>query len=264
MCIRKKSTDDTNKTMQNFKFVNPYEDGDGLMESLCHIFLFDYGVIVFWNLEESEEKTIIAELKKYEIKSNFKTENDYLQYKQRSDDDVFNPKLYINNDTLFLSGDKFEEKLSVSYAIGQSSKLDYFEEDIDISIGEARVLAEELAKTGRISLDHISLNKKIGKLHLKKNEINLDTDILDIPDYFWNNDKYQAHFNTVSKYLEINKRTEVINHRLNIIAELLFVLNEGVNFRHISKLDWAIIILILINVLILFIWDILIENIILK
>lgn len=106
----------------------------------------------------------------------------------------------------------------MSYALAQSAKLDYFEEDIDYSIDEARMLAEELAKYGFIKLDHITLNKKIGRLHLKKNEVNLDTDILDIPDYFWDNDKYQAHFNTTSKYFEISKRTEVINHRLNIIG----------------------------------------------
>lgn len=106
----------------------------------------------------------------------------------------------------------------MSYALGQSSKLDYFEEDIDYSIDEARSLAEELAQNGYIKLDHITLNKKIGKLYLKKNEINLDTDILDIPDYFWNNDKYQIHFKHISKYFEINKRTDVINHRLDIIG----------------------------------------------
>ncbi len=145
----------------------------------------------------------------------------------------------------------------MSYSIAQSSKLDYFEADIDYSNDETRSLAEELARNGYINIDHIALNKKIGKLYLKKNEINLDTDILDVPDYFWNNDKYQPNFNVVCKYFEISKRTEVINHRLNIIGELLYVLNEEVNFNHISNLDWTIIILILINVLILFFWDIL-------
>jgi len=87
---------------------------------------------------------------------------------------------------------------------------------------------------------------------------------LDNPDYFWENDKYQSQFQAVSKYFEISKRTGVINHRLNIIAELLYVLNEEVNFRHISKLEWAIIILILINVLILFFWDIVVVDILRK
>lgn len=216
-------------------------------------------------MTEIEEKSIISEMKPFELHSNFKIECDYINYEDTNiEEQTFNSKIYINRDSLILCGSKFEEKLAVSYALAQSGKLDYFEEDIDFSIDEARTLAEELAKNGYIELDHVTLNKKIGKLYLKKNEINLDTDILDIPDYFWNNDKYQNHFTTVSKYFEISKRTEVINHRLNIIAELLYVLNEEVNFRHISKLEWAIIILILINVLILFFWDILFVDILQK
>jgi uncharacterized Rmd1/YagE family protein len=172
-------------------------------------------------MSEIEEKSIIAEIKQFSVKANLKIECDNINYEEtKLDEEDFNPKTYIFNDHLYLCGTKFEEKLAVSYALAQSSKLDYFEEDIDYSIDEARSLADELAQNGYIQLDHLTLNKKIGKLYLKKNEINLDTDILDIPDYFWNNDKYQTHFHHVSKYLEISKRTEVINHRLDIIGVL--------------------------------------------
>jgi uncharacterized Rmd1/YagE family protein len=136
-------------------------------------------------MSEIEEKSIISELKTFEIKSNMKIECDYINYEDvKLEEESFNSKTYINRDHLILCGNKFEEKLAVSYALGQSAKLDYFEEDIDYSIDEARTLAEELEKNGYINLDHITLNKKIGKLYLKKNEINLDTDILDIPHYF--------------------------------------------------------------------------------
>ncbi len=173
-------------------------------------------------MSEIEERSIISELRPYEIKSNAKVESDGITYEDtKIEEDTFDHRNFINKDHLILCGNKFAEKLAVSFALAQSSKLDYFEEDIDYSIDESRGLAEELAKHGYINLDHFTLNKKIGKLYLKKNEINLDTDILDIPDYFWNNDQYQSHFNTVAKYFEISKRTEVINHRLNIIAVLL-------------------------------------------
>lgn len=206
--------------LDQYKFIEPNSfQNDKIQDDHCYMFIFDYGVIVFWNMTEIEEKSIISELRPYEIKSNITKERDFITFEEtKTEEENFNSKSYINTDNLVLCGNNFEEKLAVSYAIAQSSKLDYFEVDIDNSTDEARTLAEELANKGYINLDHITLNKKIGKLHLKKNEINLDTDILDIPDYFWNNDVYQPHFNAVSKYFEINKRTEVINHRLNIIA----------------------------------------------
>jgi len=40
-------------------------------------------------------------------------------------------------------------------------KLGYFESDIDNSISEARMLAEELEKNGVVNIDHIELNKKV-------------------------------------------------------------------------------------------------------
>jgi uncharacterized Rmd1/YagE family protein len=98
-------------------------------------------------------------------------------------------------------------------------------------------------------------------LYLKKNEINLDTDMLDIPEFLWNNDKYQKNFSLIIKYFEIEKRINILNHRLNIIGELLYLLCEEINFRHISSLDWIIIILLAINVAILFFWDILAKDI---
>jgi uncharacterized Rmd1/YagE family protein len=211
--------EDLKSNLDQYKFIDPFEETDAISDNHCYIFIFDYGVIVFWNMSEIEEKSIIAELKKFQLKSNNKVESDIINYEEtKVEEEPINSKSYINTDHLMLCGTTFEEKLAVSYALAQSSKLDYFEDDIDNSIDEARTLAEELAQKGYINLDHITLNKKIGKLYLKKNEINLDTDILDIPDYFWNNDKYQTHFNIISKYFEIHKRTEVINHRLDIIG----------------------------------------------
>lgn len=176
--------DDLQSNLDQYKFIvrikfkfyyiyfflkDPFSDSDKINESLCYIFIFDYGVIVFWNMTEIEEKSIISELKQFQLKSNIKIERDHINYEENKNDeeDLLNAKSYINTDHLILCGNTFEEKLAVSYALAQSSKLDYFEEDIDYSIDESRTLAEELAQKGYINLDHITLNKKIGKLYLK-------------------------------------------------------------------------------------------------
>lgn len=51
---------------------------------------------------------------------------------------------------------------------------------------------------GYIKIRCCDLKKKIAIIYLKKNEVNLETDILDTPDYFWDNDKYQQNFHSVS------------------------------------------------------------------
>jgi uncharacterized Rmd1/YagE family protein len=68
------------------------------------MFFFDYGVVVFWNMTELEEKSIIAEIKYFEIKPNENVECDYIQYDEKNiDEEVnFNVRAYILRDLLSL------------------------------------------------------------------------------------------------------------------------------------------------------------------
>ena len=52
----------------------------------------------------------------------------------------------------------------------------------------------------------------------------------------------------VAKYLEITRRAEVLNKRLDIIKELFDMLASEYHNSHASMLEWIVIILILIEV----------------
>lgn len=52
----------------------------------------------------------------------------------------------------------------------------------------------------------------------------------------------------MSKYLEVDARTEVINKRLDLLKELLSVLQRQMERAHGVELEWIIIILIVISV----------------
>jgi len=51
-----------------------------------------------------------------------------------------------------------------------------------------------------------------------------------------------------SKYLEIERRAEVLNKRLDIIKELFDMLANELQNTHANKLEWIIIVLIMIEV----------------
>ena len=46
-------------------------------------------------------------------------------------------------------------------------------------------MAYELARTGTIPLSSKEMSKRIGALIVQKNMVNLETDILETPEYFW-------------------------------------------------------------------------------
>ena len=103
--------------------------------------------------------------------------------------------------------------------------------------------------TGNISLSRKSLAKKIGTLFVERNYINLNSDILDTPDFFWRRAKYEPYYEMSIDFMDIKQRLGILNSRLDIIHELYGILSTELQHIHSSRLEWIIIFLILIEVL---------------
>ena len=59
---------------------DPYDHTmDSNLENFCYIFWFSYGTIIFWNMTEMEERSIIEQTKQFEIVPN-EVERDTIEY----------------------------------------------------------------------------------------------------------------------------------------------------------------------------------------
>ena len=54
----------------------------------------------------------------------------------------------------------------------------------------------------------------------ERNEVNLHFDVLDSPEFFWEQDKFKHVYDRLFGYLELQKRVDVLNKRLDILKEL--------------------------------------------
>lgn len=214
----------------------PYENGN-----IC---IFSYGCVTFWDLNEKQESAFLQTLKQFE---NGSIDAEYHLFDYKIDNEY-----KVSQDIITLSNQMPIEmqKLAVSYGISQSVKLSVFETRIDSTIEQTRYIPEELAHTGKISMSRKQLSKKIGALFLERNSINLHTDILDTPGFFWDHPEYDPIYMMTIKDLDLKSRTTVLNTRLDIIRELFDVLQDALNNRHATMLEWVIIILISIEVII--------------
>ena len=70
-------------------------------------------------------------------------------------------------------------------------------------IQQTQKLPQELAQHGKISLTSTQISKQIGQLFIERSDVNLTSDILDTPEYFWENDEHLTFFKRVKNYLEI-------------------------------------------------------------
>jgi len=48
---------------------------------------------------------------------------------------------------------------------------------------------------------------------LQRNSVNLHSDILDVPDFFWENSELEPLYAMTRSYLDLNKRVEILNRR---------------------------------------------------
>lgn len=206
------------------------------------VFYFSYGVIVSWGLTEAEEKICLSYVKGFEKEPTHKVEIDEFSY-------VYGDALSIEKDEIVLQNKNILSKLAVSYGVAQSAKLTIFEDLIQKTIGLTKDLPTELARKGKISLSKKAISKKIGELFIKRSFINLHSEILDIPDFFWDYPELEPFYRKSAHYLDVGKRGDILNKRLAVIHELFEILSGELNHQHASRLEWIIIVLIVIEVI---------------
>lgn len=212
------------------------------------VFYFAYGAVVFWGFTREEEKEFLSELKKFERDPVLHSEDEFTF--------VLGDSMKIEEDEITLPNKSALSKFAVSHGIAQSVKLIIFEDSIQKTFDTTKRLPEELAEKGNISLSRKEISQKMGELFIERNYINLHTEMLDTPEFFWEHPELEVFYRRTSHYLDIAKRVEALNRRLNVVHELFEILRNELNHQYSSRLEWAIIFLIMIEVILSLMRDI--------
>ena len=96
-----------------------------------------------------------------------------------------------------------QSRLAVSYAIAQSSVLSIFESRIERLVEEYRYIPERLAARGKVKLSSKQLGNMIGSVFVITHDVNLHSEILDTPDYFWAHREAEPVYRLMSDYLQV-------------------------------------------------------------
>ncbi len=219
-----------------------------LGKSSGEIFVFPYGAFVCWDASEQEETAFLELVNQTTDQPNTKVEFERYEF-------AYDYRRKIDRDKFFLPNKDALTKLAVSFGLAQSIKLTLFEEMISKTINDTKWLTKDLALKGKIFLSRKAMSKKIGQLFLNKASVNLHSDILDEPDFFWDFPEQQPIYRDVFNCFDIQPRIDVLNHRLAIMGDLLEILNDQLNHQYSSALEWMIIGLIVIEIVFAFLKD---------
>jgi len=214
-----------------------------------HIFIFSYGCVVIWNMKHRDEKILLNKLQSFSINSSNTTKTSKFIYRYGDHVEIMTHERF-NLDIIILESDSYQLKLAISYGLAQSVQLELFESEIQNTIDQNSYYPKQLAKNGNISLSRKEISQRLGQLFLARSSINLNSEYLAIPEYFWENPNFENYYNMSKKFLDIQRRVSTLNRKLDILHELFGMLTTQLQYRHSNILEWIIIILIFVEIMI--------------
>ncbi|XP_029642750.2 required for meiotic nuclear division protein 1 homolog [Octopus sinensis] len=215
------------------------------------IFLFREGAIVFWNMSVTERNEVLHFIEKYSASpyasSLYLTENECLKYDYSAD-----RRTCLEKDVIHINvADQFDSlvKYAFSNALSLSVKLAIWEDSLVRFVDTIEPVIEDVRLGKRIRVSRDQILRMTGELFTLRHLINLSSDLLDTPDFYWDRENLEPLYQKMSNYLSINRRTKVINEKLKHCCELTELLSSHLNDKHHTRLEWMIIILILVEVM---------------
>ncbi|KAJ5959248.1 YagE family protein [Penicillium vulpinum] len=228
--------------------------------NVAEMFVFSYGVVVFWNFTERQEKDLLADLAFATSSAtgvptplatmpldeeDFETEEFHFEYST----EISRPRVY--NDMITLRSGDHMIKLAISHGIAQSTKLCFFEEVMARQMADAKDVPRRLAVSGQLGMKREEVFRILGRLFKSRVEVNLSSNMLDVPNFFWESEPtlYPLYI-AVREYLEIKPRIQVLNERCRVFLDLAEILSDSIADNRTSHQTWIIIVLIIISIIV--------------
>ncbi|NXV46954.1 RMND1 protein, partial [Uria aalge] len=215
------------------------------------IFFFREGAVVFWNVEEKSMKNIMRVLEQHEIQpyevALVHWENEEMNYRiGEGQSKLHKGEILLNSE---LDSDEVVlQKFAFSNALCLSVKLAIWESLLDNFVESIQSIPEILKSRRKVKLSHAEVMQKIGELFALRHRINLSSDLLITPDFYWDREKLEELYDKTCQFLNINRRVKVMNEKLQHCMELTDLMRNHLNEKHALRLEWMIVILITIEV----------------
>jgi uncharacterized Rmd1/YagE family protein len=220
-----------------------------ISETEADIFFFAHGCLVTWNLKRSDEEKLLQIIKPFSTEPLEKIETDYFSFKY-GDETTVETHERFNADIITLESDNTQIKLAISYGLSESIKLEYYEELIKKTIKKNSALPAALASSGKIALSRRAISQRMGEIFLEMSSVNLNSDYLDVPEYFWRFPNLENYYIMTEQFLDITRRVSALNQRLDVLHQFFDMLTGQLQFQHSSLLEIIIILLIFIEIVI--------------
>jgi len=209
-----------------------------------YFFIVNYGAVVFYNVSSSEIDRIL----------NILCEMHDVNREEILVDDfglAANEETFIKIDFSDITVNTIDEGCIkvVMLNLAQSIALNYYDLVAQELIAQVRLFTTEMEQKGKLNINNSNILKFIGRSLNTQNRIAENLYIFDAPEITWENEYYNTINTTLAKHFELNPRYRSIENTIKITQANLQAFLEVNHHRESSRLEWIIIILILVEVI---------------
>lgn len=218
-----------------------------------YLYAFKYGIVCLYDYNSRE----IDQLKEkiFPVLKGKKMGNSSLSETLEviTDGDKFSTDF----DTVTLKNNNTEDLRLVMLNLSQSVALDHYASITEQLLEDTRQHTTYLENKGKLDIKGKKLKRYIGRILNVKNKISENLYIFDSPDAAWDDEALNKFNLELKKKFDLKDRYQIISQQVDIVKENLELFKDIMFHKESSKLEWIIIILIVIEVIDLFILKIL-------
>lgn len=228
--------DMTARTQSSTKLV--YQDGRDR-----YFFIYRFGVVIFFNVEPERQRAVIEKIKMATgQKVEMLTSEEFLVDIKRGE------KNSVGFERAVLDKLTIERIDLLAFVLAQSTALEYFELRVNDLLRQTKDIGLALRSHGRLKRSASNIKKFIGQCITTKQDLVASLYLLDKPDETWDDQMLDNLYREASDMFELKDRYKTIDYKLRMIQENLELIADLLQNRHANFLEWAIIILIAIEI----------------
>ncbi|MEY8850134.1 RMD1 family protein [Psychroserpens sp. XS_ASV72] len=238
-----------NEARQELNWSLLFQDSDELFyeySSHKYIYIFQYGMISFFNLSAEEIESAVTEIYKFSKQNLTEKISEVVDISIEKD-------AKVEFDKVVLPEINAEMIRLVMLNASQSVALTRYSEITEALLIETNEHTKYLENKGRLDISGQKLKRFIGKTLNIKNKISENLYIFDSPDIVWEDETLNKLNSELKQTFDLKDRYRLIHDRVDIIKENLELFKDIMDHKESSKLEWIIIILILVEVVDMFI-----------
>ncbi|GAA5909426.1 hypothetical protein JCM8208_005739 [Rhodotorula glutinis] len=242
------------------------QSGESAAHEVGEVFVFESGTVVLWGLSMHAAETFLRKV----IRGGAAGTGAYIEEGRYSEPETELLEYWVGKGPTRMSGDSILlssppadadlptagqvpappskdllERLAFSAGMARVTKLGVYEEQFD-EFAEGVAGIPKLLESGSESpVKKHDIIKRVGTLHAFRQKLNLeDENLLDEPEFLWEDADLHAHYTSICKALEFESRLTTLNDRVDYAFSLQTTLMELLNTKTSHRLEWIIIILI--------------------